>query len=165
MHMHRVDTITNGKQKPLTALTVFSIHCTAIPPTNVLYSGDVFAYVERELKWEMQRCGISGFVHVVCNGTHADNAPNIPKSRQGFEEAKHPGILVGQQAIALHKDLNYTTHSNTTLSTITKEIDQYHNPSESVSLCLPKVENTLLVGAKDSGPTPIVSSLPFFKEG
>ncbi|MCX8124203.1 MAG: neutral/alkaline non-lysosomal ceramidase N-terminal domain-containing protein [Spirochaetes bacterium] len=166
MHMLRVDSIDEGKQKPLAAFTVYSIHGTTIPNTNTLYSGDVFAYIERELEWEIQRQGISGFVHAVCNGTHADCAPNIPKGRQGFEEAKRLGILLGQQSIILYNELqsHFTLHVN--IKSILREIDAYKEPTlYAVSLCTPKVGNTLLAGASDGGPTPVVSSMPFFKEG
>ena len=88
MHMIRVDTLVEGKQKPLAAFTVFSIHGTTVPDSNTLYSADVFAYIERELEWEMQRHGVNQFVHAVCNGSHADNAPNILKGKQGFEESR-----------------------------------------------------------------------------
>ncbi len=166
MHMLRVDTIIEGQQKPLSAFTVFSIHGTTVPDTNVLYSGDVFAYIERELEWELQRNGISQFVHAVCNGTHADNAPNIPKGKQGFKEAKRLGVLIGQQAIELYRELYHTLHTDVSINSILHEVDLYQNPSiGSISLCTPKVGNTLLAGASDGGPTPILSSLPFFKEG
>ncbi|MGB4270090.1 MAG: neutral/alkaline non-lysosomal ceramidase N-terminal domain-containing protein [Spirochaetota bacterium] len=166
MHMLRVDTIDGGKPKPLAALTVFSIHGTTVPDSNTLYSADVFAYIERELEWEMQRNGVNGFVHAVCNGTHADNAPNIAKGKQGFEESKKLGILLGQQAIILHNELKKSGTAKAEIATILKEIDVYQNPSiGTVALCTPKVGNTLLAGASDGGPTPVVSSMPLFKEG
>lgn len=166
MHMLRVDTIEEGKQRPLAAFTVFSIHGTTIPDSNMLYSADVFAYIERELECEMQRQGFSQFVHAVCNGTHADNAPNILKGKQGFEESKRLGILLGQQAIALYNELKAKGTTKATVTTILNEIDVYTNPSiGNVALCIPKVGNTLLAGASDGGPTPVISSLPFFKEG
>lgn len=166
MHMLRVDIIDEGKQKPLAAFTVFSIHGTAIPNTNTLYSGDVFAYIERELEWEIQRLGINGFVHAVCNGTHADNAPNIPKGRQGFEEAKQLGIQLGKQSIILYNELQSQFTEHTSIKSILREIDVYKEPAiGTVALCTPKVGNTLLAGASDGGPTPFVSSIPLFKEG
>lgn len=166
MHMLRVDILDEGKPKPLAALSVFSIHGTTVPDSNTLYSADVFAYIERELEWEMQRNGVNGFVHAVCNGTHADNAPNIPKGKQGFEESKKLGVLLGQQAIALHNELKKSGTAKAEIATILNEIDVYKNPSiGNVALCTPKVGNTLLAGASDGGPTPVVSSMPFFKEG
>lgn len=164
MHMLRVDSIEGGTRNPMAAFTVFSIHGTTVPDTNTLYSGDVFAYIERELEWEMQRKGVFGFVHAVCNGTHADNAPNILKGKQGFEESKRLGILLGQHAIELFNQLHSNTKAD--IAHILKEIDVYQHPSiDSVTVCTPKVGNTLLAGASDGGPTPVISSLPFFKEG
>jgi len=166
IHMIRVDTIEEGKQKPLAAFTVFSIHGTTVPDYNTLYSADVFAYIERELEWEMQRHGVNQFVHAVCNGTHADNAPNILKGKQGFEESRRIGVLLGQQAIALYNELKTNGTTKATIGSILNEIDVFKNPSiGDVALCTPKVGNTLLAGASDGGPTPVISSLPFFKEG
>ncbi len=166
MHMIRIDTMENTKQKPLAAFTVFSIHGTSVPDSNYLYSADVFAYIERELEWEMYRNGYTTFVHAVVNGTHADNAPNILKGKQGFEESRRIGTHIGKHAIELFNELQKSSLQQADLKSIIREIDVYANPSiGDVTLCSPKVGNTLLAGAGDGGPTPVVSSLPFFHEG
>ena len=82
MHMVRVDCLDekSGAYVPAGALTSFSIHGTSVPSQNTLYNADVFAYMERELEWEMARKhGATRFVHAVVNGTHADNAPDCAR--------------------------------------------------------------------------------------
>ena len=84
MYMVRVDCLDekSGAFIPAGAFTSFSIHGTTVPPQNTLYNADVFAYIERELEWEIARKhSTAKFVHAVVNGTHADSAPmaKIPR--------------------------------------------------------------------------------------
>ena len=64
-----------------------------MPSRNTLYNADVFAYMERELEWEMARKhGATGFVHAVVNGTHGDMAPDSDPACQGYKEARRLGM-------------------------------------------------------------------------
>lgn len=168
MHMIRIDTIHQKSTTLLAAFTVFSFHGTTIPATNTLYSGDVFAYIERELEYEVQKkFNNHVFVHAVANGTHADNAPNITKDQQGFIESKRLGIAIAKNAIELYYTLSAQPNTKVDITSIINVIDVYAKPEiAGISLCIPpKVGNTLLAGASDGGPTPVLSSTPFIKEG
>ncbi|HOR92689.1 MAG TPA: neutral/alkaline non-lysosomal ceramidase N-terminal domain-containing protein [Spirochaetota bacterium] len=167
LSMIRIDTVENRSIHPIAALSIFSIHGTAVPDSNDLYSADVFAYIERELELEMQRNGATTFIHAVVNGTHADNAPNIMKGKQGFQEARRIGIQIGHHAIELFNELSAKLSSHVDSKSVIQFIDVYAHPTvDGATLCIPpKVGNTLLAGASDGGPTPIISSTPFFMEG
>lgn len=170
MHMLRVDVLdgTSGKYIPACAFTSFSIHGTTVPSSNHLYNGDVFAYIERELEWHVKKKNPSlHFVHAVANATHADNSPNVAKGRQGFKESRRLGVELGEKSISLFNSLEAKLHNNVNIATAIREVDYYRNNSiDGVALCdTPRVGNTLLAGAYDGGPTPILHWLPFFREG
>lgn len=170
MHMLRVDVLdkASGKYLPAGAFTSFSIHGTTVPDKNYLYSGDVFAYIERELEWHVKKkFGLGGFVHAVANATHADNSPDVAKGRQGFKESRRLGVGLGEKSIALFSSLESKLIGNAKINSALREIDYYKNSSiEGISLCdPPRVGNTLLAGAYDGGPTPVLNWLPFFREG
>ncbi|MCX7678177.1 MAG: neutral/alkaline non-lysosomal ceramidase N-terminal domain-containing protein [Spirochaetes bacterium] len=169
MHMLRVDVFDEKSRKyvPAGAFTSFSIHGTTIPSDNHLYNGDVYAYMERELEWHVKKKYLTDFVHAVSNATHADNSPNVEKGRQGFKESRRLGIGLGEKCIALFQSLEAKLHQNVDVSTALREVDYYKNNSiNGISLCIPpRVGNTLLAGASDGGPTPVLQWLPFFREG
>jgi neutral ceramidase len=170
MHMVRVDCLDekNGAYVPAGALTSFSIHGTTVPSQNTLYNADVFAYMERELEWEMARKhSASGFVHAVVNGTHADNSPDNARGRQGFQEARRLGVGLGRKAIELFNSLASGLSAEVKVQAALREIDYYRNNTiDGIAMCdPPRVGTTLLAGVRDGGPTPILNWLPFFKEG
>ncbi len=83
-----------------------------------------------------------------------------------MKKQKQLGIQLGKQSIILYNELQSQFTEHTSIKSILREIDVYKEPAiGTVSLCTPKVGNTLLAGASDGGPTPFVSSLPLFKEG
>lgn len=169
MHMLRVDLLdsASGKYIPAGAFTSFSIHGTTVPDSNHLYNADVFAYIERELEWHVKKKYNHEFVHAVANATHADNSPNVAKGRQGFKESRRLGIGLGEKSIALFTSLETKLSGNAAVQSAIREVDYYKNNSiDGIALCdTPRVGNTLLAGAYDGGPTPILNWLPFFREG
>jgi neutral ceramidase len=171
MHMVRVDCLDEktGAYRPAAALTSFSIHGTSVPASNTLYNADVYAYTERELEWEMTRkYGSARFVHAVVNGTHADNAPDCaPDGCQGYRDARRLGVGLGQKAVELFDSLAPKLRADVEVRSALREIDYYEtNAVDGIALCdPPRVGNPLLAGAQDGGPTPILSDMPFFKEG
>jgi len=170
MYMMRVDCLDkkSGAYIPAGALTSFSIHGTTVPSQNTLYNADVFAYIERELEWEIARKhGATRFVHAVVNGTHADNAPDNVRGHQGFQESRRLGVGVGRKAIELFDSLDSSLSAEVKVRSAIREIDYYRNNTiDGIAICNPpRVGNTLLAGAGDGGPTPVLNWLPFFKEG
>ncbi|MFA6149014.1 MAG: neutral/alkaline non-lysosomal ceramidase N-terminal domain-containing protein [bacterium] len=170
MHMVRVDCLdeTSGAYKPAGALTSFSIHGTSVPSENTLYNADVFAYMERELEWEMARKhGATKFVHAVVNGTHADNAPDCDGKCKGYKDARRLGLGLGRKAIELFDSLAGELSAGAEVRSAIREIDYYRTSAiDGIGICdPPRVGTTLTAGAEDGGPTPMLSRLPFFKEG
>ena len=170
MHMVRVDCLDekSGAYAPAGALTSFSIHGTTVPSQNTLYNADVFAYMERELEWEMARKhGAARFVHAVVNGTHADNSPDNAPGRQGYKESRRLGVGLGQKAIELFDSLVGDLSAKVEVRAALREIDYYRNNTiDGIAICdPPRVGTPLLAGAGDGGPTPVLNWLPFVKEG
>ena len=170
MHMARVDCLDEktGAYAPAGALTSFSIHGTAVPSQNTLYNADVFAYMERELEWEMARKhGATRFVHAVVNGTHADNAPDCAPSCQGYKDSRRLGVGLGRKAIELFDSLAGDLSAKVEVRAALREIDYYRtNTIDAIAICdPPRVGNTVLAGVEDGGPTPVLNWLPFTKEG
>ncbi|MDD4357183.1 MAG: neutral/alkaline non-lysosomal ceramidase N-terminal domain-containing protein, partial [Smithellaceae bacterium] len=170
MHMVRVDCLDaeSGAYIPAGALTIFSIHGTTVPAQNTLYHADVFAYIERELEWEIARkYRTAEFVHAVANGTHADNAPDMVYDGEGYRESRRLGVGLGKKAIGLFNSLEKQLTGRVKVSAALREIDYYReNTIDGIRICVsPRVGNTLLAGAYDGGPTPVLNWLPFFKEG
>ncbi len=170
MHMVRVDCLDteSGAYQPAGALTSFSIHGTTVPSQNTLYNADVFAYIERELEWEIARkYKTKGFVHAVVNSTHADIAPDIICDKAGYRESRRIGVGLGRKAIGLFNSLEKQLSGRVRVGAALREIDYYQNNTiDGIEICdPPQVGNTLLAGAYDGGPTPVLNWLPFFKEG
>jgi neutral ceramidase len=170
MYMVRVDCLDakSGVYLPAGALTVYSIHGTTVPSQNTLYNADVFAYIEKELEWEIARkVKTAGFVHAVVNGTHADNAPDMVCHGEGFRESRRIGVDIGRKAIGLFHSLERKLTGRVKVEAALREIDLFQeNAVDGIRVCdPPRVGNTLLAGAHDGGPTPVLNWLPFFKEG
>ncbi len=175
MFMVRVDCLdeSSGAYKPAGALTSFSIHGTSVPSwntlyTNTLFNADVFAYMERELEWEVARMhGATRFVHAVVNGTHGDNAPDCSGTCQGYRDSRLLGVGLGRRAIELFNSLGGALRPVAKVRAAFREIDYYQTRAiDGIAICdPPRVGTTLTAGVQDGGPTPILSRLPFFKEG
>jgi neutral ceramidase len=170
MYMVRVDCLDDesGAYIPTAAFTSFSIHGTTVPAKNTLYNADVFAYIEKELEWEIARkVKTARFVHAVVNGTHADIAPDISSEGEDYRESRRIGVGLGKKAIGLFYSLEKQLTGTVKVNAALREVDLFQeNAIDGVRICdSPRVGNTLLAGAYDGGPTPILNWLPFFKEG
>ncbi|HPA72772.1 MAG TPA: neutral/alkaline non-lysosomal ceramidase N-terminal domain-containing protein [Spirochaetota bacterium] len=167
MTMVRVDVRDDatGAFRPAAAFTGYSIHGTSVEQQGDLYSGDVFAYIERELEWEMAKRGARSFVHAAVNVTHADNSPDF--KMQCHAESRRLGVGIGRRSIELFDSLGDSLKSDVKIQSAIREIDYFRERSiDGISICdTPRVGNTLLAGAHDGGATPILSWLPFFREG
>ena len=165
--MVRVDGLSQGgAYEPLAALSSFSIHGTAVPPKNALYSADVFAYIERELEGQIESETGRPFVHLVVNGTHADNSPDYAPKMQGFLEARRIGVGVGKKALSMFRRLEKGLRQDVPVRSLAVELDLFKERCvEDVCLCpRPVVGATLMAGAEDGQP-PVIHALWPFKEG
>ncbi len=157
MYMVRVDCFDakSGAYVPAGALTVYSIHGTTMPSQNTLYNADVFAYIERELEWEIARkYKTAGFIHAVVNGTHADIAPDIISEGDGYRESRKIGVGIGQKAIGLFHSLESQLTGRVKIEANFQKIDLFQeNAIDGIVIYNPPgVGNTLLAGAYDGGP-------------
>lgn len=169
LHMVRIDCADiNGRYRPAGAFSSFSIHGTVVPSSNDFYNGDVFAYIEREFEWSVKKRYNADWdiVYAIANGTHADNSPNYSPGMQGFSEAGRIGREIGRKAFELFVSLENKLAADNIIRSAAREIDVYKDRAiNGITLCdRPVVGTTLTAGAED-GPTPVLQSLPPFKEG
>ena len=166
MYMLRVDGLNRktGSYHPIAAVTSFSIHGTTVPASNRLYNADVYAYITKELEWNVNSKN-PDFVHAVINGTHADNSPDV--GRQGFSESRRIGVALGEKSIELFNSLERKFQTNPETRSAIREVNYYkNNKIDGEAICeTPRVGSTLVAGAGDGGPTPVLNRLPYFKEG
>ena len=169
MTMIRIDLADdNGLFRPAGAFSSFSVHPTAVPHWNFLYTADVFGYIARELEFELAREEDTPWpkVHAAVNGTHGDNSPAYTPGQQGFIEARRLGVEIGRQAVALFHSLKNNLQADVSVASACREVDLYRDGTiNDVSICpRPVVGNALTAGA-DDGKTPVLYRLPFFREG
>jgi neutral ceramidase len=169
MYMIRVDGLDNdGRYHPLAALSSFSIHGTAVPSSNNLYNGDVFAYVEREVEYAIKDNYKTSWepIHAAFNGTHADSSPNYGKDMQGFIEARRIGTVIGQKAFELFRSLDGKLKDEVTIRFLAKEIDVFSEPCiDETCLCERPVVGAVLAAGADDGPSPVINKLPWLRQG
>ncbi|MFZ5563190.1 MAG: neutral/alkaline non-lysosomal ceramidase N-terminal domain-containing protein [Thermodesulfobacteriota bacterium] len=169
MTMIRIDQKDDGGAwHPAGAFSTFSIHPTAVPHWNDLYTADVFGYIARELEFELEHRHAAPWpvVHAAVNGTHGDNSPGYEKGKQGYAEAKRVGMAVGRRAVDLFDSLEPALSDTLSVRSAGREVDVFERPAiNGVSVCdRPVVGNALTAGA-DDGKHPILYRTPFFREG
>ena len=167
LYLIRVDALDNdGEYRPLAAVSSFSIHGTAVPAKNNLYNGDVFAYIEREVEYGMKGHYKTSWepIHAAFNGTHADNSPNY--QTQDFIEARRIGTSIGQKAFDLFRSLDGELKNDVTIRFAAREIDVASEPCvDEICLCERPVVGSSLAAGADDGPSPVISKLPWLKQG
>ena len=170
LHMIRVDVRDkDGKFKPLGAFSHFSIHPVVIPPDNIFYNADVFAYVQRELEWGVKQYYRTPWhpVHATANFTHGDNNPVHEKEvREGFKYAGLIGKRIGRRALKLFLSLDGQLKENVPVRFTVRELDLRKNRSiNEIEICeRPVIGVSQPTGARDRS-TPIIKYLPFFRPG
>jgi neutral ceramidase len=164
LYLIRIDTRDHdGRYRPLAAISSFSIHGTAVPMKNNLYNGDVFAYIEREVERGIKKTSWQP-IHAAFNGTHADNSPNYQK--QGYPEARRIGTAIGRRAFELFCSLDGALKNDAVIRHAAREIDLFTEPCvENICLCDRPVVGSALAAGADDGPSPVISKLPWLKQG
>jgi len=167
LYLIRIDAMDDdGQYRPLAAVSSFSIHGTAVPMENNLYNGDVFAYIEREVERGIKKHYPSSRqpIHAAFNGTHADNSPNYQK--QGYPEARRIGTAVGRRAFELFCSLDGALKNDAVIRHAAREIDLFvERCVEDLCLCHRPVVGSALAAGADDGPSPVISKLPWLKQG
>lgn len=167
MRMMRVDRIKeNGDIVPMAALTHFSVHGTAVPPSNRYYSSDVFSYISRELKWFVENRKNSRFTHLVTSMEHGDVSPAYREGQQGFKEAERLGIAIGKAAIELHSSLEKELSPELTIEirTLNLNLLDEKNRGES-NLAERGYMGYPSTGGAEDGPNKFMKNFSFVHEG
>ena len=149
MYMIRVDVLEEKNvYKPLGAFTTFSIHGTGVGDKVDIFNGDIFAYAQRDLEWNIQDHyeTIWKPVHAFCNGTEGDIAPNLPYYKKNqketkrvpidFPAAKKIGQEIGQKAWVLFQELGEDLKTSIDIKVAAKEINiAENNKIDDVCIC------------------------------
>jgi len=168
LHMIRIDCMDpTGHYTPLAAFSTFSIHPNVNPKNlDYLYNGDVFAYMSRELEYDIQRHYHTAWqpVHAAVNYTHGDNNANLP-DHENFLSLKELGTMIGKKAFALFVSLEKSLSPDCFIQYRSTEMDWLNAaPINSHSICpRPIVGCACLAGAKDKSS--LLYYIPPFRPG
>lgn len=173
MTMLRLDLQNDsGCYYPAGALTLFSIHGTAIPAFTAPVHGDLWSWISRDVETRVnqsaQQCvPAHPFIHGAAQATHADNSPNIVNSERGHAEARRIGQAAAQQANALFEQLGAQTtqQTPTTVRVASRELDLLAQvDGQRFGLCERGIVGSALIGAANGDEVFPLSYLPFFAE-
>lgn len=159
-----------GCYAPAGALSLFSIHGTAIPAFTAPVHGDVWSWLSRDLESRQQarsqRCpSARPFVHGAAQATHADNNPNIVNSLRGDREAHRVGSALAAEAAALFDALEDALDSNLSTAIASRQLDLLDQTQASeFGLCERAVAGASLAGAANGDEVFPISYLPFLAE-
>ncbi|MFT0140990.1 neutral/alkaline non-lysosomal ceramidase N-terminal domain-containing protein, partial [Alcanivoracaceae bacterium MT1] len=166
MSQLRIDLMADdGRYYPAGALTLFSIHGTAIPAFTRPYHADVWHWLAqgiepagKPLPWR--------FVQGAAQATHGDNNPAWTEGMRGNQEARRIGTALGEQANTLFQRLGnelrddlHTAVASRELDLLTLDDEQRHG------LCERPILGAATAGAANGDEVFPVSYLPYLKEG
>jgi len=167
LYLIRIDARdVDGRYRPLAAVSSFSIHGTTVSMKNSLYSGDVFAYIEREVERGIRKHYQTSWnpIHAAFNGTHADNSPHYQE--QGYPEARRIGTAVGRKALELFLALDGQLRDEADIRYAARQIDLFSERcAGEICLCDRPVVGSALAAGADDGPSPVISKLPWLRQG
>lgn len=165
----RIDGQTDaGDFKPLGAFSTFAVHGTGIPPFTHPYHGDVWAFFERELEWQIQRHYQTPWkpIHGPFEANHADNNPNYRHGLRGDIETRRIGLALAERAWTLFRQLDEQLKSDIQLNTAMREIDLLAlRAQDEHLLCERAIAGTAVVGAAKGDEVFPISYLPPFQRG
>ncbi|MDF1782216.1 MAG: neutral/alkaline non-lysosomal ceramidase N-terminal domain-containing protein [Alcanivoracaceae bacterium] len=178
LSMLRIDLQSHDKNLnecfyPAAALSLFSIHGTAIPAFTSPQHGDVWSWLSREMEnsinaevsnsADCQRA--QPFIHGAAQATHADNSPNIINSERGNREAARVGTALAGNAKKLFDQLAPSLNDTLSTAVASKQIDLLDTVNTNAfSLCERAVVGASLIGAANGDEVFPLSYLPYFSE-
>lgn len=171
MTMLRIDLEqASGCYAPAGALTLFSIHGTAIPAFTRPVHGDVWSWLSRDLENRQHTArsdcaSKTAFVHGAAQATHADNNPNIVNDLRGHREARRVGQALAQQAATLFDSLLPQLNSHLETAVASRQLDLLDEVEQAqYGLCERAVPGASLAGAANGDEVFPLSYLPYFAE-
>lgn len=165
----RIDAVTpDGDFKPLGAFSSFAVHGTGIPPFTHPYHGDVWAFFERELEWNIERHYHTPWkpIHGPFEANHADNNPNYRQGLRGDSETRRIGLALAEKAWDLFRQLDGQLSDTVTINAAMREIDVLAlRPQDEHLLCDRAIAGTAVVGAAKGDEVFPISYMPPFEAG
>ena len=167
MTMLRIDLqADDGRFYPAGALTLFSIHGTAIPAFTRPYHADVWHWLGQGLSADFGDELPWPFVHGAFQATHADNDPAWHPDHRGDLEARRIGKALGDQAGALFERLEDDLAPRLRTAAASRLMDVLELPEEQRhGLCQRAVVGAATMGAANGDEVFPISYLPFLQEG
>ena len=176
--MLRIDLQSHDKNQnecfyPAGALSLFSIHGTAIPAFTSPQHGDVWSWLSRKMENsinnEMNNADDcqrpQPFIHGTAQATHADNSPNIVDDKRGNLEAARVGTALADNAKALFDQLGPLLDNRLSTAVASKKMDLLNTVDTSAfGLCERAVVGASLIGAANGDEVFPLSYLPYFSE-
>ncbi len=177
LYMLRVDVADDdGIYKPLAAFSGFSIHATSISAPVKVYNADLYAYVQKDLQWQIAKEFATPWqvVHAFTTSTQGDMAPAVPMQGDNYishlpvnwKESRKLGQGIAKEAISLFRSLGSQLTSDIKVASMGRELDiRQHNKIGDISICKdPAVGNPVAAGAYERR-TPFLTLIPFLHGG
>lgn len=169
LYMVRIDTLgDDGKYQPLGAFASFSIHGTALPEREPLFNADVWAYIHKDWQWFIEKhYQPDQAVHVSAfEGTQGDVAPANRFGMLGYIEARRVGQNIAAKAIALYQSLDNQLSAKVKLRSAARYVHlRDENSIDGIGICRDAAAGMTLAAAPLEHTSPVIGSLPFFKQG
>ena len=169
MTMVRIDVPTAAGYKPLGVFSSFAAHGTAIPAFTKPYHGDIWAFFERDLEWQIRRHYNTPWqpVHGPFESTHGDNNPNWEPGLRGDLEARRLGKMMAEAGWELFRQLDTALKDTVPVKVAMRELDVLNLRPEDAHglLCERALAGAALAGAAAGDEVFPVSYLPPFRRG
>lgn len=164
MTLLRIDQRQGDGFVPAGALSLYSIHGTAIPPFTRPYHADVWHWISEELESEL--AGDSpGFIHGAAQATHADNNPAWKGDLRGDREAERIGKALGKHATTLFHSLESQLSDTLTIAVASRQLDLLDDiDTGRFGLCERAIAGASVAGAANGDEVFPISYLPFLAE-
>lgn len=165
MTLLRIDQKQGDDFVPAGALSLYSIHGTAIPPFTRPYHADVWHWISEELESELAAAH-PAFIHGAAQATHADNNPAWKEDLRGDLEAERIGKALGQHATRLFHSLDEQLTSTLTTAVASRQLDLLDEiDTGRFGLCERAITGASVAGAANGDEVFPISYLPFLEEG
>jgi len=157
-----------GCYYPAGALSLYSIHGTAIPAFTAPYHADIWSWASRGLESQVsaETCAAdTAFVHGAAQATHADNTPNIDNALRGHREAQRIGTALADNALTLFNQLETQLSTELDTGVASRQLDLLDQTrGAEFGLCERAVVGAATAGAANGDEVFPISYLPFLAE-